>query len=279
MIDHSSPLRYPGGKGKLAPFVESVIQINALSDGCYVEPFAGGASIALSLLFREFVSTVVINDLDRSIYAFWHSVLNRNDEFCARIESIPLSINEWRKQKQIQKRKADCDLFELGLSTFYLNRTNRSGTLNGGVIGGLKQNGNYKIDARFNRARLIEQLSKVAKYRDRISLYNLDVLELVPKIDSTLPGKSLYYFDPPYYYKGKALYYSYFKDEDHQAVAKMISELKNRHWLVSYDSAPQIINMYSEFASQEYTLNYCAFGQSKGQEIMFHSQHTKVPNT
>ena len=77
-----SPLRYPGGKGKLTDFFHAIIEENNLSDGYYVEPYAGGASVALSLLFNEYVSKIIINDFDRSIYAFWFSVLNETRKLC-----------------------------------------------------------------------------------------------------------------------------------------------------------------------------------------------------
>jgi len=52
----------------------------------YVEPCAGGASIALALLFEEYASTVHVNDLSRLVYAIWHEVLNNTEAFCTKIE-------------------------------------------------------------------------------------------------------------------------------------------------------------------------------------------------
>ncbi|HAY93871.1 DNA adenine methylase, partial [Shewanella sp.] len=78
-----TPLRYPGGKGKLAYYLKALIQENNLLDCHYIEPFAGGAGVAFELLMQEYVRKVTINDIDPAIHAFWFSVLNHTDEFCS----------------------------------------------------------------------------------------------------------------------------------------------------------------------------------------------------
>lgn len=272
-----SPLRYPGGKAKLAPFVQMLFDSNSLGDGYYVEPFAGGASVALSLLFNEYVKKIFINDIDRSIYAFWHSVLNEPEEFCRRINKTPLSIPCWRRQKAIQKEKSSAPLLDLGFSTFYLNRTNRSGVLNAGVIGGLDQKSEWKIDARFNRKELIKRVERIASYGTRIEASNLDACDLIGKISKKLIPKTLIYFDPPYYVKGSSLYHSFFRHEDHEVVSDLVRGIDKFHWVVSYDNAPEIRRMYRGFPKREYSLDYCVSGRSTGEEVMFFSKKTLIP--
>lgn len=150
-----SPLRYPGGKGKLEPFMELLIRQTGHLGGTYVEPFAGGAGIALELLEKEIVNDIVINDLDKGIYSFWRAILSETDRFINDIRNVELTIDEWNRQRQVID---NCNRYsyELGFATFYLNRTNRSGIIKGGVIGGTEQNGNWRMDARFNREALIE---------------------------------------------------------------------------------------------------------------------------
>lgn len=133
---HFTPLRYPGGKGKLAGYVKRLMKANHLLDGEYVEPYAGGAGIALELLLHEYVSRIHINDISRPLYAFWKSVLDRTDEFCDLVSNTPISVKVWDKQKRILANAADHDDLALGFATFFLNRTNRSGILNGGIISG-----------------------------------------------------------------------------------------------------------------------------------------------
>jgi len=276
-MDFYSPLRYPGGKGKIANFIKLVFEKNLLLDGCYVEPYAGGASVALSLLFGEYASKIVINDFDRSIYAFWHSVLNDTHNLCNLIQDTKVDIKSWRQQKEIQKQKETADLLDLGFSTFFLNRTNRSGIIKAGVIGGNDQSGNYKIDARFNKTDLIYRIQRIAKYKDRILLYNLDAIDLIKTISKNLPEKSLIYFDPPYYLKGKDLYVNHYKHEDHVLVSKMINGISKHKWIVSYDNAPEIIEIYKQNKKFEYALNYSAVNATTGTEVMIYHKDLFIP--
>lgn len=271
-----SPLRYPGGKRKLSSFIKLVIKENALLDGYYIEPYAGGASVALSLLCNEYVSNVVINDIDRSIYSFWKSVLNHTDELCNRIINARLSMKEWERNKEIQRNKKKASVLDLGFSTFYLNRTNMSGIINGGVIGGKSQKGKWGIDARFNKKELVKRIQTIVQYKDRIKLYNLDAIKLVKKICKQLPSKTLFYFDPPYYLKGSTLYVNHYKREDHVNVARVIKSLKHR-WVVSYDEVDEIKELYKSYEQLIFSLNYNATKVKKGKELIFISRKLNIP--
>lgn len=275
---HHSPLRYPGGKGKLARFIQRLFKANALSDGHYAEPYAGGASVALSLLFGEYASHVHINDLDRSLYAFWHSVLYNTEGLCRLIRDTPLTIAEWRDQRAVQRSKATRELLSLGFSTFYLNRTNRSGIIAGaGVIGGYSQQGQWGMGARYNSADLVRRIEKIANYRDRISLSNLDAEEFLAVAAGTLPARSLVYLDPPYFVKGQQrLYASYYRESDHARIAELL-EACPWPWVVSYDSAPEILKLYRSYARLQYSLRYTAAGSYCGREAMFFSPGLVVP--
>ena len=175
-----SPLRYPGGKNKLSSYVQQLIKYNNLEKCTYIEPYTGGGAVALRLLFDGVVDNIIINDFDRSIYAFWYSVLNYTDELCSLIEKTPVTMENWFKQRDIQKEKDNVDLLTLGFSTLFLNRTNRSGIIKAGVIGGLNQTGNYKIDCRFNKDNIIEKIKSIANFKEKITLYNLDTLKIYP---------------------------------------------------------------------------------------------------
>ena len=271
-----SPLRYPGGKAKVANFFQKIIVENNLLDGVYIEPYVGGASVALSLLFNEYVSRIIINDKDRSIYAFWYSVLFDTENLCRLIHDTPITMNSWYQQKDIQKNKETVELLDLGFSTFFMNRTNRSGILNAGVIGGNSQTGNYKIDARFKKDDLIRRIYRIAEYSGRISLYNEDAVLLTQQLIETLPEKSIFYFDPPYYVKGKGLYLNYYNDEDHRNIANMISQIINSKWIVTYDSVSFIMELYNNFRQQKFELNYSASNSGKGQEVMIFSNNIKI---
>lgn len=274
---HYSPLRYPGGKSKLAPFIALLFESNQLCDGHYAEAYAGGAGVALALLYGDYASRIHINDLDRSIFAFWHSVLNDTENLCRCIKNARLSIAEWRRQRRVQDDKATAPLLELGFSTFFLNRTNRSGIIaSGGVIGGLKQEGEWGIDARYNAADLVRRIERIAALRSRISLTNNDALDFIRNAKASLPARSLVYLDPPYFVKGQKLYANYYGPDDHAAVATSLDGAR-WPWVVSYDAAPEIRRLYREYRNREYDLRYTAAKRYLGSELMFFSPGLKIP--
>ena len=275
-MEYFSPLRYPGGKARLVPFFEQFVADNRLADGTYVEPYVGGGAVALSLLMKERVSRIVINDKDRSIYAFWYSLLHRTDELCAMIADTQVTMDVWYAQREVQAAKAEADLLQLAFSTFFLNRTNRSGILKAGVIGGNDQSGNYKIDARFNREDLICRIQRIAAYADRISLHNHDAVDLLHTVSQTASPHTFVYLDPPYYKKGRGLYMNYYKDSDHEHIRDAISREHLLRWVVTYDNSAFIKSLYSPFRSQEFHLNYSASNKGRGTEVMFFSDNCKV---
>lgn len=271
---HPSPLRYPGGKGKITNYMKLLILENGLSGCEYAEPFAGGASVALSLLYEELASHVYINDIDNGVHAFWSSALDETESLCELIQRTPLSIQEWQRQREILQ-DPQVDTLALGFATFYLNRTNRSGIIDGGVIGGQDQTGQWKIGARFDRDRLSERIRKAARFRNRITLTQQDG-EVFVRSMANSPNLFLY-IDPPYFVKGKGLYTNFYEPSDHAELASAVSTL-NCPWVVSYDGVPEIRSLYRQYSQLEYSLSYSASSvRSKGNEIMFFSPGVTPP--
>lgn len=265
-----SPLRYPGGKTAIAPLVKQVLRGNKLIDTEYLEIYAGGAGIALSLLFENFVSFITINDYDRSIYAFWHNAVHENNTFQKTIEQMPINIETWYTQKEIQKNKATADLFELGVSTFFLNRTNVSGVIKGGVIGGKKQNGKYKLFSRFNKDLLLRRIANIGEYKDRIEITNRNAIEL---LNSNLKNKFVY-LDPPYVNKGKNLYMNYYNKNDHQEIAnRLLRKKTDFKWMLSYDKNPLIEGLYGSCKNKlSFSKIYGTSKKNMNELIFFHPE-------
>lgn len=262
---HLSPLRYPGGKTFLFPFFDSVITDNNLKKITYIEPFAGGAGAALALLMSGKVERIVINDLDKAIYSFWMSAVFESAKFIKKIKSTPITIGEWKKQKAIYNNPRSSE-FTLGFATFFLNRTNTSGILNGGPIGVMKQTGKYKINARFNKENLVERINQLASFKDKISVFNKDGLEL---INDYLNKKNTFiYLDPPYFEKGASLYLNHYKNEDHEALAKKLNDNPDAFWLLTYDNKKEIKSLYPDRHMVKFSLNYNAYKSRIGKELM-----------
>jgi len=265
---HYSPLRYPGGKTSLFPFFDKVIKKHQLKNITYVEPYAGGAGAALALLFLEKVDRIVINDLDKAIFSFWKSVVFNSDKFVEKIYSVSLSMSEWKRQREIYRNEKK-DEFSLGFATFFLNRTNISGILDGGPIGGKGQKGRWKIDARFNREKLVEKIYQLSQYKNRILVTNEDGLDL---INNYLNKKNvLIYLDPPYYEKGSTLYLNHYKKNDHEKLANKLNQNPNSFWLLTYDNKSEIKSLYPLRRIVNFSLNYNAYKSRKGKEVMIFS--------
>lgn len=261
----------------LANFLKLLITKNSLFDGHYIEVYAGGAAIAWSLLFEEYVTHVHVNDIDKSIIAFWKCAIKQPNELCKKIQDTPVTIEEWYRQKAIHQRPSNHSPIEIAFSTFFLNRTNRSGIIKGGVIGGKDQNGKWKLDARFNKSDLIARIKRIARYANRISIYNLDAGDFMKSVALKLPHKSIFYLDPPYYTKGKDLYEHHYQHKDHVKIAQLIAQRIKRPWVVTYDATSTVKQLYRGYRNIRYDLSYSAQDRYAGSEIMFFSHDLAVP--
>lgn len=273
-LANPSPLRYPGGKYKIFPFVRELIKVNKCST--YIEPFTGGSAVSLALLLEGTVKKIIINDYDYSIYCFWYSVLNHTEEFINLIKETNIDLDEWYKQKEVRNDINNKTKLEIGFSTFFLNRTNRSGIIDkAGPIGGKNQEGNYLLDCRFNKTRLIEKINEIAKYRNCIYLYNLDAMDFIEEV-VLKTRNSFTFFDPPYYNKGQGLYTNFYNHGDHANLAQLVYEkMRNRKWIVTYDNSSEIESMYSNFDKLKFSLSYTLQEKKNGEEILFFSSSVK----
>lgn len=255
----------------------AILRENDLQRGAYAEPFAGGCGLALGLLYEGHVSEIHINDVDPAVWSFWHSVLNSTDEIVDLINITEISVEEWRRQREIFMGQDVCNPVRLGFAAFYLNRTNRSGIIKGaGVIGGLEQKGNYKIDCRFNREDLIKRVRRIEKYKDRIQISRLDALDFIRFMDQTLPYKSLLCIDPPYFNKGSSLYTSFYVPKDHEVLAREIQCL-DRPWLVTYDNVPEINALYDPQQRYGFDVNYSVQTKRVATELLVASARMLLP--
>jgi len=275
-VPYYTPLRYPGGKRRLFAAVANLLEWNGLADIEYAEPYAGGAAIALALLFEEYASVIHINDLSRPVYAFWYAALHDTANLCRRIELTKITMREWNRQRRVYENESTASLDELGFAALFLNRTNRSGIIGGGVIGGKQQTGEWRIDARFTKPELIQRLKKIGRYSKRIRLYQLDAEEFTRTVIGKFGRKSFALFDPPYIENGQDLYLNNYKIEGHKRLCEKVSSIQTP-WIVTYDYSAVHHRLYRGFRRVAYGLSYSANGRHEGREIMFLSNSLQLP--
>jgi len=274
-VKTASPLRYPGGKWRIARFFERVLDANYDAPPTYLEPFAGGASLALTLLLRGFVSRIFLNDLDPAVNAFWRTIVNRPTRLIRLIERTPITPNEWHRQREVYSAGADAGQLALGFAFFFLNRTSHSGILNGGMIGGTRQRGTWRIDARFNRAELIERIRRIITVKESIHVSGIDGLEFITQ-HRRRRSRSIVYLDPPYFNAGRDLYLNAYRPEDHLRVREAVASLQ-APWVVSYDDVPTIKTLYRDVRCRHLSLIHTARDTRVGDEVMFFSDRLRIP--
>lgn len=240
-----SPLRYPGGKKRLAGYIAETLKLNRFRPKLFVEPFAGGASVALQLLKDDLVDTIALCDRDPMVASFWLTVFTDHEWLVNQLSKIELTLENWLRFKNGHFRSTRT----LALACIFLNRTSFSGILSptAGPIGGFSQTSEYKLDCRFNVDGIIRRITQAAELADRVTFVKEDGWQQAVKsvkLRRYGAGEVLYYFDPPFYEKADRLYRYYFDDGDHQALHDALPDL-GQHWILSYDAAETIINMYT----------------------------------
>lgn len=273
-----TPLRYPGGKARFAPLIAEVIRSNNLGGGHYLEPYAGGAGVALLLLIDGAVEQIHINDADPAVAVFWRAVTQRNAELIRMVANEPVTMDAWHYWRAVMLAQESASEVERGFATLFMNRTNRSGILKGGVVGGKAQAGSYKLCERFMRDELCIRIDRIGRHKRSIHVYEEDAYTLLLRCHKFLPTNSLVYLDPPYYVKGAGLYRNFYKHQDHVQIARLLKSKRfRRPWIVSYDNVDEIQVMYAYASSFTYGLHYTAQRRYTGSEVMFFSERLISP--
>lgn len=240
------------------------------------EPFAGGAGASLTLLFREETHEIYINDVDPAIHDFWWTLVNKPRPFLDMLTKTRASIAEWHRQRDVYRDQGRVSRVRRGFAAFYLNRCNRSGIImNGGPIGGVKQRGKWRLNARFHKSGLRCRCEKVVEYRDRIHVSCQDGMQFIENLDREA---TLFFIDPPYFVKGETLYLNTLNEEYHAALAAQLKSMKNAAWVLTYDDCTKVRRMYSDWATiRPFSLRYVAAERRSGKEVLIVPKWMRLP--
>ena len=265
-----NPLRYPGAKSKLVPYIQKLIEVEGLKGCTFYEPYAGSAAVSFTLLENKTISKAVINELDPLVYCFWVSVMNQPNALIQLIQNTDITLENWnafaeyRNPQYITNRTT----LEIGFAGLFLNRTSFSGILKAGPLGGHAQSSDYTIDCRFNKERIIKSIQALSKFADCVEIYNVDAIEFLKTQTRYKRNKKTFvYIDPPYYEKGPSLYRYYYEDAMHRDLARFI-KTKSYPWLISYDDSPEIKKLYRNNRQQHIYLDYSINTHAKGKELL-----------
>lgn len=269
-----SPLRYPGGKTRLASFLCKTIKKNFSNNEkiLLVEPYAGGAGASLKLLFSGKVDSIIINDFDKAIFSFWKIAVDDTDFLIKSIKEVTINISEWKRQKEIYTSSTST-MRELAFATLFLNRTNRSGIIEGGPIGGMNQTGIWKIKARFTKNTIIERLNKIKEFKNKIQVRNLDGVTLLKQLEKNKKSSNYFIFlDPPYFKHGSSLYLNHYIEKDHKCLLRLLekSQLK---WVMTYDDVSFISKLYDDFRKTKFIISHSAYEARRGKELLIFSHN------
>jgi len=271
----NNPLRYPGAKRSLVNYIDALLEANDLHGCTFFEPYAGSAAVGLELLQRDKIAQLVLCEKDILLYSFWECVFRNTDALCNKIDTVDISITTWRELQPYRQMTTvhDAELLDFAFAGLFFNRTNFSGILKANPIGGMNQSSQYGIDCRFNKTKLIEIIQKLSTYHDRVEVYCNDALMFMRLQERRFIRENCFaYFDPPYYEKGPKIYRHFYTNQDHVQLAQYVRRVHHLDWIISYDDAPFICNLYSDTGAQyqpmflDYT---CASKiRTQGQELL-----------
>lgn len=271
-----SPLRYPGGKAKFAPYFTRLIRAQEATITRYAEPFAGGAGAALHLLTDGVVDHIHINDINPGIAAFWRSVFKQDDALARKVEAAEVTLDAWHQARSVYRNPIDVDDLELGFATFFLNRTNRSGILNARPIGGLQQTGRWLIDARYNAPELARRIRHLSTLGSKVRVTQLDALDFLKTFEQR--RDTLVYVDPPYIQQGEELYMQVFGEAQHQALADRLGTTK-LPWVLTYDAHERVhTELYRDMRCAGYQIAHTAQNRGLGNETIVFSANLVLPD-
>lgn len=265
-----NPLRYPGAKSKLYDYIYKLLVAENKTGCTFYEPFAGSASVSLLLLENNSIQKAVLNELDPLLYNFWFSVFNRTDDLIQMILNTDISLENWHEFSKYRNEAyaADKTSVQIGFAGLFLNRTNFSGILKANPLGGLKQESHYSIDCRFNKNKVINSIEKLSRFRNRIELHNTEAIDFMKQNLRYKRNNTVFvYIDPPYYKEGSNLYRYFYTPEQHASLANYILT-KTFPWLISYDDAVEIRNLYSRITPLTIHMDYSVHTSRKAEELL-----------
>lgn len=238
-VSQYSPFRYPGGKTWLVPVAVQWLLRLPQRPTEFIEPFAGGAIIGLTVAIEKLANHVTLVELDDKVASVWKAIIYGDYKWLASaIIHFDFSIENVNKELD----KAGISNEEKAFHTILRNRINRGGILAPGA-GRIKNGENGKgIKSRWYPETLSKRIISIGKIRDRITFIEGDGLQVIEQ--NSTRSDTVHFFDPPYTAAGKKAgtrLYTHF-DIDHERLFALAETLKG-DFLMTYDNALDVKQM------------------------------------
>ncbi|KQY83610.1 hypothetical protein ASD24_29680 [Paenibacillus sp. Root52] len=245
-----SPLRYPGGKGKIADRLLLSMRPEQLET--LISVFAGGASVELALLEAKQIKNLILNDLDYGIFSLFTLIKYQPEDLIQRLKSSDPNHDDFFINREIIKNDyKGMDVMDAAWAMLIVNRLAYSGIYSANPLGGRKGT-KEQLLSRFNRDALCKRITQIHQMSERIQVHQQNAVEFIE--EHMWHDHSTIYIDPPYYQQGHALYRHFYTEERHIEVAELIDsiyeEFPNVDFIVTYDNHSFIRDLYYKYATQ-----------------------------
>jgi DNA adenine methylase len=235
-VPQRSPFRYPGGKTWLVPYIRKWLASLGPRPNEFVEPFAGGGIVSLTVAFEQLARHVTMAELDDDVAAVWQTVLGQHGVWLAQriidFDLTPENVEEILAKPARSVR-------DRAFQTIVMNRVNRGGILAPGA-GRIKNGENGKgMRSRWYPQTLQRRILDITKIRERVTFESGDGLKVLQRF--LRRRDTAVFLDPPYTAGGKRagsrLYFH--STIDHEALFDLAGKLCG-DFLMTYDDAPEV---------------------------------------
>ncbi|MBX9735480.1 MAG: DNA adenine methylase [Phycisphaerales bacterium] len=238
-VPQRSPFRYPGGKTWLIPWIRRWLTSLPERPVEFVEAFAGGASVGLTVGVESLADHVSLVELDRDVYSVWRTILSPAvSSFTDRI--LHFAVTEASVRAIIASPVRSWP--DRAFRTLIRNRMQHGGILAAGAsLMREGENGNGLL-SRWYPETLVRRIEEIHAHRRRFGALMVDAFGVL-RANAHRP-ECAYFVDPPYVAAGRRLYAHH--QIDHEALFRSCSKLAGP-FLMTYDDSPEIQGLAKKY--------------------------------
>lgn len=238
-VPQRSPFRYPGGKTWFVPYLRDWLASKPQPPSRFIEPFAGGAIVSLTVGVERLARHVIFSEIDPGVAAVWKVILNGQSEWLAN-RILCFEVTEENVRKVLEQKPTK--LRDIAFQTILRNRVQRGGIMAPGA-GLVKTGENGRgIRSRWYPETLARRIKEINQSKDRFTFQQTDAFELIREHEED--ADACFYIDPPYTVAAKRLYVAW--QVDHEKLFASLQKCKG-DFLMSYDNTQEVAELAEKF--------------------------------